>query len=647
MATTDLNTGLLSLYSDVARPIESLSGSDLAEEAFNEALKTFNDVMTRDPSKKAWLQSLQCSRIEDVQLAASSARSRYERGRGNSKVRNCLASFSQKVLHYGKVLDVFVQHHPEYVSLVWGSMRILFMGVAEQENLLVTITEGLNQISDSLPRAEISARLYPIPRIKTALSKLYAIVIKFLIRAVNWYSEGKLVHTYHAITRPAALRYDGLIKQIREISDEIYEIATSGSHAALRDMHLKVRSMDKDLKAVRAILSQFQQLVANGQAINKSTRSEINLLSSEVKKILECVSQAQQTAVDGRPDDTAITAELGLLRGEVRSISEVLSQVQSLAVSEHMINNTFRATTEQSFYKLKISQVFAVLTNGQSLDPQGTLITSRLLRDRRRRGPKSANQPISHDHTLQQWNDQQQSAMVILRGAPSTRLDIKDFCVDVVEYLRRTEIAVLWALKGLDSTSASNMTEIDILKNLIHQALQIRSAKQSTGVDTLVAQQLPNFLNASSKEDWLTMLKGALSTFAAVYIVVDTKVISPSDPKSSTVPDMAGELINTFLRLSERFSSMKCEGNATSIVKVVVAHYGAAIPVLDLSKATLPHFVVQVGRNNHRQTRATKRPPRPQDAAFVNSSSTRTEGLFSSASSSGGIPRRSKKKNRS
>jgi hypothetical protein len=90
-------------------------------------VRTFNDNLTRDPSKKAWLQNLQCSRIEDVQSTAAGARKRYEDKSGSTKVRQCLASFSQKVLRYGKVLDVFAQHHPEYVSLAWGAMKILFM----------------------------------------------------------------------------------------------------------------------------------------------------------------------------------------------------------------------------------------------------------------------------------------------------------------------------------------------------------------------------------------------------------------------------------------------------------------------------------------------------------------------------------------
>jgi hypothetical protein len=32
---------------------------------------------------------------------------------------------SERVHYYGNIMDVLVQHHPEYVSLAWGTMKLL------------------------------------------------------------------------------------------------------------------------------------------------------------------------------------------------------------------------------------------------------------------------------------------------------------------------------------------------------------------------------------------------------------------------------------------------------------------------------------------------------------------------------------------
>lgn len=452
-------------------------------------------------------------------------------------------------------------------------------GVSEQENLLSTITEGLNQVADSLPRAEISARLYPIPQMKAALSKLYALVIKFLIRAFTWYCGGRLLHAYHAITRPAALRYDDLLKHICEASADISSLASVSSHAEQRDIHLELRSLSSEVRAITGVLSQLQRIAVDEQTVNAATRIEI----------------------------------------------------------------------QQSFYELKISQVFAVLTTGSSLNPQGSLATCRFLRDRRRRSLKSTGVSIARDQTVHQWNDRQGSAMVLLRGSPSSRLDIKDFCADVIECLQTNDTAVLWILTGLESSPYTEVTEIDLLKNLILQALRIRSAKLSAGVDTVVAQQLPKFLNARCKDDWLAMLTTILSSFSTVYIVVDTKAISPLEPRPSSNAETAHELILTLMRLLESLSMIKgtgnSTGNATSIVKIVVAHYGPALKVPNSSRASSPHFVVQVGRNSHRQPRSAAAISKIQSHAFPVSSLAQHNGLPSSGSGRG-LPRRSKKKKR-
>jgi hypothetical protein len=49
----------------------------------------------------------------------------YESQRKGFEARKWLASLSLRIQFHGTVLDVFAQHHPEYVALVWGSTKLL------------------------------------------------------------------------------------------------------------------------------------------------------------------------------------------------------------------------------------------------------------------------------------------------------------------------------------------------------------------------------------------------------------------------------------------------------------------------------------------------------------------------------------------
>lgn len=64
--------------------------------------------------------------MHDVQAILRNAVSKYESKQRFPVLRDRLNRLSSKIHYYGNVVDVLVQHHPEYVSLVWGAMKFLF-----------------------------------------------------------------------------------------------------------------------------------------------------------------------------------------------------------------------------------------------------------------------------------------------------------------------------------------------------------------------------------------------------------------------------------------------------------------------------------------------------------------------------------------
>lgn len=65
--------------------------------------------------------------MEDVQSTVADAKARYDTGRQNNNVRMWLSKLSTRIGYYGNVMDVLVQHHPQYAALAWGAMKFLFV----------------------------------------------------------------------------------------------------------------------------------------------------------------------------------------------------------------------------------------------------------------------------------------------------------------------------------------------------------------------------------------------------------------------------------------------------------------------------------------------------------------------------------------
>ncbi|KAJ4351208.1 uncharacterized protein N0V89_006547 [Didymosphaeria variabile] len=86
----------------------------------------FKKKLDSHSRKRAWIEGLKATTLQDVVDELTKARTIYEKKKGDSRIKKYIVSLSQRVAYYGKVLDVMVQHHPEYVSLAWGAMKLVF-----------------------------------------------------------------------------------------------------------------------------------------------------------------------------------------------------------------------------------------------------------------------------------------------------------------------------------------------------------------------------------------------------------------------------------------------------------------------------------------------------------------------------------------
>ncbi|KAF4463675.1 nacht domain [Fusarium albosuccineum] len=141
------------------------------------------------------------------------------------------------ICHYSTVLDVFAQHHPEYVSLVWGSFKVLFISAVNHGETLKLLSKSLVQVAQRLPQVEILSTLYPTKQIRLVVETLYAGILEFLLIAHSWCKESKFSHFYHSFTRPHELHYNELLERISDCSNSINELANIGSHSEIRVMH--------------------------------------------------------------------------------------------------------------------------------------------------------------------------------------------------------------------------------------------------------------------------------------------------------------------------------------------------------------------------------------------------------------------------
>jgi len=362
-----------------------------------------------------------------------------------------------------------------------------------QQNLIHRLSAGLCDIAEVLPRAELILQLYPTHQVKHVVAALYAHILKFLLRALRWYQESKAMHVVHALTQPAELRYDDILKKISSLSRSLSDEALVAGLAEQRDMH------------------------------------------SKVGQLLSC-----QTS----------------MRLSIDQLADMVLQMKAAITTEHVVNASARIEIRQALTDIQLAQFISLLPVAALLDPAKTLQVSVFLRNRRRSRPSSQGPPFWLDPRMQRWNQCQESNLVIVNGTRKMRFHIRDFCTDSIISLRESGIPVIWALKAMgysqdapDGKLAEQITVMEVLKCLVSQAIQINASMHT---DAALTPHLKASYTARTEEEWLNMFMSVLRGIPHLYIIIDLELIHPQWAENGGVFSWPAAIRRIFDDLSRR-----------------------------------------------------------------------------------------------
>ncbi|KAI5371995.1 hypothetical protein J4E82_009297 [Alternaria postmessia] len=433
---------------------QASSSANPAEDAFKEALAVFQ-LDPRTCARFDRVQQLQS--LDDLQIILNEAQSRYEQQHEGKKVAKWLSQFSSRICHYGQILDVLVQHHPEYVSLAWGAMKFLFITdasfqlVENHGKQLRVLSKGLSQIADVLPRVEFANALYPTSRMQQAVSEIYSKIIRFFLRAERWFQQGKMRHAWEALSRPTELYYSDLIQDVSECTKAIEVLANTGAQAEQRDMHLETQQLGKQVQEMRELIISYQ-----------SIQTSANL------------------------------------------------------------------DTNQRLTDLQLNQIMDFLSGANALDPLKALQYRAFMsaRTRRRQTRADVGAQFWSNPKFAAWESASSPTMIMVKGEYTTRLQVQNFAVDVINNLRSRTVPTLWALKSIPVHGATAASAIDIIKGLICQAIQLNVTQHT---ERSLALSCAQFRAADSVEQWFDLLARTIASFPQLYIIVDMEAVGVTD----------------------------------------------------------------------------------------------------------------------
>ncbi|KAK7936658.1 uncharacterized protein PG986_015096 [Apiospora aurea] len=442
-------------------------------DAYDLAIETFTKELSQDELQSIGISSQSGissqNSMLDVQAAVQSALKNYETRTKTSKAR----------------------HYPEFTSLVWGTFKFLFTVVLNHEELLAEISKAISLIADMLPWTVLHSELYPTKRMREAVARLYAKIIKFALMAVQWSKKSKVMHSVAAIIHPFKLSFSPIINEIAEHSQRVNELASAASRAEIRDQHAEIRDQHVEIHSLKREVGELKELL-RGMCILITFSTEIIVTRLSLQNEMIIAQQSLQ--------------------------SEVLIDLRD---------------QKQFFRNAQLEDVHQLMLEQGTPDSESSLAFCRSMRTRRTQ--KLATQlPAASIPTLRAWVDEPASSL-LLAESRGIRTSPLDFAVEFLNAVLEREYPLIWALPFLAESFQPNdeiaagppsspqpLSVAGILRSLVLQTLRLSAAAMTESRNPVTIRHLRSIVTV---EQWFKVLERCVSTLPALFIVIDIGIL--------------------------------------------------------------------------------------------------------------------------
>lgn len=174
-------------------------------------------------------------------------------------------------------------------------------------------SKACSNIADVLPRTELSLILYPTERMTVAVARLYSKIMEFMLHAIRWYRQGKVSHTWAAVTKPWSHSFKDHVDAIGNEARRVDDLSSLAMKAEMRETRIQILETREQLlfsqQQIRNlsefVKGEFKQLLdvalcecskyANLKVLKKPSQSDYPQ-SGQAGRILVCPDDREHPA---------------------------------------------------------------------------------------------------------------------------------------------------------------------------------------------------------------------------------------------------------------------------------------------------------------------------------------------------------------
>lgn len=189
---------------------------------------------------------------------------------------------------------------------------------------------------------------------------------------------------------------------------------------------------------------------------------------------------------------------------------------------------------------------------------------------------------------LYEWSKLLKSSLIVIKGSFGDRGKARDIAASIIAIVKKSRRPVVWALTLQFGNLQRQLSNLDILKHLVLQILQINSSLLEDRTHPLSAT---NFQLATTESEWFELLSLVLTGIQEIYMVIDIEILRRDFENGQAWPSAFAVMFQKLAARSPR-----------TIVKVAIISYHTR---LNIEASSLTQTNVIRLNNNGRLSRAT------------------------------------------
>lgn len=200
-------------------------------------------------------------------------------------VRDYLEKIIVWVEKFKAVGDVAVQYDPAHAALPWACVRFFLQVAVDNVNTFGVIVQSLSQIVNIIAQSTILEALYlsrilkVTPLLERSLTRLYALILRYLSNALRYYSTGTAKNLVKGIFTESSQNISEVaageqneIQRLATIAEaEMRDLSNSEQNLARTQQTIELKSILSDLKVpisrIQADMSQMMRLAEESERL--------------------------------------------------------------------------------------------------------------------------------------------------------------------------------------------------------------------------------------------------------------------------------------------------------------------------------------------------------------------------------------------